>query len=76
MDPQKNSYDAKVRSLARAKARQEHAFFLSFYAKLTIDETILNWKKERLQSEIDKALMNGDRESFYTLSEQYKQLVR
>lgn len=75
MDPQ-NSYDAKVRALARAKAKQEHSFFLSLYAKLVTDEAIYDWKKEKLQLQIDEALLQGDREAFYSLTDEYNQLIR
>lgn len=75
MDPQK-SYDAKVRALARAKARQEHSFYLSLLATLETDEAIYHWQKKQLQLQIDEALELGDRATFYKLAKKYKQLVR
>lgn len=75
MDSQ-NSYEAKVRALARAKARQEHAFFLSLFAKLTLDEAIVTRKAKLLAEQIDAALERGDRKAFMALSKEYAELVR
>lgn len=74
VDPQ-NSYQAKVRALARAKIKQENAFYLSLFARLTLDESFMKRKQRELQSEIDHALDRRDREAFLMLTRKYNQLL-
>jgi uncharacterized protein YpiB (UPF0302 family) len=45
------------------------------YIDKFLDNLIYEETKERLRTNIDKALINKDRQEFYKLSEQYKKLV-
>lgn len=72
----RHSHNSEVRALARAKIKQEYAYFLSLYAQLLTDEVVLNRKKNQLQIEIDQALATGDRQTFYTLAKEYRELLR
>ncbi len=75
MGPQ-NFHEERVKAAAKAKIKQEYAYFLSLYAQLVMDEVQSNWKKEQLQKKIDQALEKGDRRTFYQLAEDYRLLVR
>lgn len=68
--------DARVRALARAKAKQEQSFYLSLYAQLVLDEALCKRELKKLQIDIDEALKNGEKEKFYRLSKKYQALMR
>lgn len=68
--------DARVRALARAKAKQEQSFCLSLYAQLVLDEAIYKRELKKLQLDIDEALKNGERKKFYRLSKKYQAYMR
>lgn len=55
------------------KAIREIPFEMKLTAQLLLDELCHSWNKSRLESMIDEALINKDREEFMQLSEKYKE---
>ncbi|NSL52025.1 IDEAL domain-containing protein [Calidifontibacillus erzurumensis] len=54
----------------------EKNFVLDVYIQMIIDEALYNYKKNLLKKQINEALDARDRNQFYHLTEQYKELIK
>ncbi|RBW70912.1 IDEAL domain-containing protein [Bacillus taeanensis] len=71
-----NSYDERLRAAAREKQKKADRFAFSLLAQLELDEAFIIRQLKILEKEINKALDEGDKESFLKFSKEYKALTR
>lgn len=71
-----NSYKENMKKSAMERKRKEDAFMLDIFSQMVIDEALFKAKEEEMKAEIDCALDNHDEEKFYSLSKQYKELLK
>ncbi|MFA8439515.1 IDEAL domain-containing protein [Pueribacillus sp. YX66] len=71
-----SSYKENMKKSAMEKQRKDNAFMLDLFSQMVIDESILKSKREKLLDLIDDALDKRDEKKFYSLSQQYKEMMK
>lgn len=70
-----SSYKENMKKSAMEIERHEDRFMIDIFSQMVIDESIIKLKREKLLASIDDALDNRDKELFYLLSRQYKDMM-
>lgn len=70
------SYSELVKSAAMKKQKQKESYMLDLYIDMLLGEIQLQFEKEKLLKEIDKALDDKNEMLFYQLSKQYINLQK
>jgi len=69
------SYTELMKKSAMKRKRRKEAYVLELYIDMLLSEIIMNIEKEELLGKIDSAIDEGNKEEFFHLSSQYKDLM-
>lgn len=65
-----NRYDGKV-----LLAKNEIPYHIQLTSRLLLDQLCYDWNKKQLQKQLDKVLIEGNKELFEQLSLEYRQYI-
>ncbi|WAA08700.1 IDEAL domain-containing protein [Fervidibacillus albus] len=69
-----HSYSKLTKAYASVQMQNKEKFVQTLYIDLLLHESLLKEKREKIKREIDSSLDGKDKERFYTLVDQLKQL--
>lgn len=70
------SYTELMKSSAMNRKKAKESFVLDLYVEMLLSESLLKAEKEKLTKRIDQAIDERNRQEFFKLSNEYKQLTK